>query len=94
MINSPGKPLTGKSLFTFLTCLFFLQLTAQTPIKHTKPAVTKPQPQIQTVPDPPSPYAEIDKKALLLPDSLSKIPGGDRCLYQRKFSFERRQSSC
>jgi transglutaminase/protease-like cytokinesis protein 3 len=72
MINSPGKLLTGKVLFTFFICCCFLQLTAQTPIKHTKPAVAKPQPQVQTVPDPPSPYAEIDKKALLLPDSLTK----------------------
>ncbi len=72
MINSSGKPLTGKSLFTFLICLCYLQLTAQTPIKHTKPAVAKPQSQTQPAPDPPNPYAEIDRKALLLPDSLTK----------------------
>ena len=72
MINSPGKHLTGKILSTFFICCSFLQLTAQTPVKHTKPVVVKPQPQSQPIPDPPDPYLEIDKKALLLPDSLTK----------------------
>jgi transglutaminase/protease-like cytokinesis protein 3 len=72
MIDSPGKLLTGKVLFSFFICCTFLQLTAQTPIKHTKPTVAKPQPQLQPIPDPPNPYLEIDKKALLLPDSLTK----------------------
>jgi len=72
MTNSFGKPLTGKILFTFFICCSFLQLTAQTPIKHTKPAVAKPQPQSQPIPEPPNPYAEIDKKALSLPDLLTK----------------------
>ena len=70
MINSFDKHLAVKVLFTFLISLCFLQLTVQAQTKHPKPAVTKVQPQ--AVPEPPNPYAGIDKKALMIPDSMTR----------------------
>jgi transglutaminase/protease-like cytokinesis protein 3 len=72
MINSFEKPLAGKVLISFFICFCFLQSTLQAQVKHTKPTITKLQPQAQMVSEPPNPYADIDKTALLLPDSLTK----------------------
>jgi transglutaminase/protease-like cytokinesis protein 3 len=72
MINSLERPLIGKVLLTFFICQCFLQLTVQAQTKRPKPTVAKLQPQTQTISDPPNPYADIDKKALLIPDSLTK----------------------
>ena len=48
MIYSNGKPLAGKVLISFLMCNCFLQLSIQAQVKHTRPAVAKPQTQMQT----------------------------------------------
>jgi transglutaminase/protease-like cytokinesis protein 3 len=70
MINSFKKPLTRKVLCTFIIC--FLQLSLQAQTSHPKSTATKVQPQSQKAPEPVNPYADIDRKALLLPDSLTK----------------------
>ncbi len=72
MINSFGKYLAGKVLFTFFIFHCFLQLTVQAQTNHLKPTAAKPQPQAQTVAEPPNPYMETDKIALLIPDSLTR----------------------
>ncbi len=72
MINSFEKPLMGKIVLAFFICHCFLLTTLQAQVKHSKPTAAKTQPQLQTVPDPPNPYADIDKKALLIPDSLTR----------------------
>jgi len=72
MKNSFQKRQIGKVLLVFFACHYFLQLPVNAQIKHQKPAAVKPKPQPQMPPELPNPYAEIDKKALLIPDSLTK----------------------
>jgi transglutaminase/protease-like cytokinesis protein 3 len=64
------KSLMGKVLCTFFICS--LQLTLQAQTSHPKSTAAKVQPQPQKAPEPLNPYADIDKKALLLPDSSTK----------------------
>ncbi len=76
MINSFRKPLAVKVLYTFFIFHCFLQSTLQAQTNHLKPTASKSQPkpqsQVQAVSEPPNPFAEIDKKALLIPDSLTR----------------------
>ena len=66
------KPLPGKFLFALITCHCFLQAPLLAQTKHPKVATVKPQAPPQPLPEPPSPYAAIDAKALLIPDSLTR----------------------
>jgi transglutaminase/protease-like cytokinesis protein 3 len=72
MTSSFEKPLIGKILLALFVNCCFPQLPVQAQSHHPKQTVVKAQPQPQTVPEPPNPYVEIDKKALLIPDSLTK----------------------
>ncbi len=72
MISSFKKLLIGKVLFAFFVCHCFLQLTLQAQAKRPKPTAVKLQPPPQKISEPPNPYLEIDKRALLIPDSLTK----------------------
>lgn len=71
-MSSFEKPLIGKVLSAFFVCHCFLQLTVQAQSKRPKPAAVKLQAPAQEISEPPNPYLEIDKKALLIPDSLTK----------------------
>jgi hypothetical protein len=59
-------------LSAFFVCHCFLQLTVQAQTKRPKPGAVELQPPPQEISEPPNPYLEIDKKALLIPDSLTK----------------------
>ena len=63
----PGKFIL---LFFLCHCSMLLSVNAQT--KNQKPAPVKAKPQAKNLPEPPNPFAEIDKKALLIPDSLTR----------------------
>ncbi len=72
MMSYFEKPLIGKILFAFFVCHCVLQLKVQAQAKHPKPAANKLQLSPQKISEPPNPYLEIDKQALLIPDSLTK----------------------
>src|SRR5712675_3659434 len=76
MMNFFRKPLTGKCFPAFFIFFSFLQFSVLAQAKHPKPATGKPQPQQQAPPATPDPYAAIDKKALLIPDSLTRSTEG------------------
>jgi transglutaminase/protease-like cytokinesis protein 3 len=72
MMNFFKKPLTRKCLFAFFICHSFMQLPVHAQTKHPKVAATKPLASPQLPPEPPNPYAAIDAKALLIPDSMTR----------------------
>lgn len=71
MINFFVMRPVRKFFFTFFI-FHGLLLTVQAQAKKPKPGAVNLQPKPQVVTELPNPYAEIDKKALLIPDSLTK----------------------
>ena len=65
-----SKTSIGKVVLAFIiNC--FLQSTVQAQTKHPSRQLLRRNLSAQS-PEPPNPYADIDKKALLIPDSLTK----------------------
>ena len=83
-------PLNAKMLLVFLGCYCFLSLDVQAQTRSLKQAtVKKPAaPVAQVQPEPPNPYAEIDKKALLMPDSMTKSTEAIAAYINGNFSLD------
>jgi transglutaminase/protease-like cytokinesis protein 3 len=72
-MTSPFEKLRiGKFLLACVVSHCFAQLPVNAQTRRQKPAAVQPHPQPQALPEPPNPFAKIDKKALLIPDSLTK----------------------
>jgi transglutaminase/protease-like cytokinesis protein 3 len=71
-MNSFESPLIKKVFSVSLVCCCFLQINVQAQTKQAKSTSAPSQSQTKPPPESPNPYVEIDKRALRMPDSLTK----------------------